>query len=146
VSDSSVRTKVAAAEVATEGNKVSTSFHLSHKATAVRCWQDAVDATGLDDKVLAVDARMTPSHYSKVATGQQGDLLGLVDKLGEIHPALRADFFARLTEAQGIDPVQSAAEQLVLAATRFLRLSAAGTPKRMARAAGHVSGDRAVNE
>lgn len=140
-----MRTKVEAAEVATEGNKVSTGFHLGHKATAVRCWRDAVDAAGIDDKVLAADAHMSRGHYSKIATGQQGDLLGLVDKLGEHHPALREDFFARLTEAENIDPVQSAAEQLVLAATRFLRLSASSIPKRMARAAVHVR-DRAVNE
>lgn len=140
-----MRTKVATGEVATEGNKVSTSFHLGHKATAVRCWQAAVDATGIDDKVLAADARMTPSHFSKVATGQQGDLLGLVDKLGEKHPTLRDDFFARLTEAQSIDPVQSAAEQLVLAATRFLRLSASASQKRMATATLAIR-DQAVNE
>lgn len=120
-------------DLETEANEVATGFQ-ADKADAVRCWQQAVDASGLDDKVLAADARMSKGYYSKVASGEQGDLLGLVYRLGEKHPDLRHDFFCRLAELEMADPLDRAAEQLVRASVRFLRLRGERLPLRMANA------------
>lgn len=119
---------------ATEGNEVSTGFQAREKADAVRCWQQAVDASGLDDKVLAADAGMSKGYYSKVSSGEQGDLLGLVYRLGVIHPDLRHDFICRLAEIEMADPLQRAAEQLARASMRFLMLRGEHLPLRMAKA------------
>lgn len=120
--------------VATEGNKVATSFQ--GKAAMVKCWQDLVDESGLQDKVLAAAAGCSKGQYSKVASGQQGDLLGLICAVGEKHPHLKREFFARCAELECIDPLAWAAEQIAKASLRFLRLRGE-VPRRMAKA--HVA-------
>lgn len=122
-------------DLETEGNEVSTSFQRD-KDRAVRCWQETVTASGLDDKVLASEVGMTKGYYSKVANGEQGDLLGLVYRLPKERAAMRADFFARLAEVERIDVVTLAAETLVAAAIRFLKVRGdmASAPMRMAKA------------
>lgn len=113
------------ATLETEGNEVATGFQ-ADKDRAVRCWIEAVDASGLDDKVLAIECGMSKGYYSKVAAGEQGDLLGLVYRLPKERASLRADFFARLAAAERVDLESAAAEQLIVAAVRFL--SARGLP------------------
>ena len=124
---------VATGVLATEGNELSTSFHAG-KASAVRCWREAVDASGLDDKVLAADAGMSAGYYSKVASGEQGDLLGLVYRLGAQHPELRRDFICRLAEFEMADPFLRAVQDLHKATMRVMVLSGERVPMRMARA------------
>lgn len=131
---SSIHGSVATAEVETEGNKVSTSFHLPQKTTAIRCWEAAVGAARLDDKVLAADARVSRGHYSKIASGSQGDLLGLIYRIGAKRPSLLKDFIVRLAEAEAVDPRAAAAEQLALAALRYLHVNGIALPLRMAKA------------
>jgi hypothetical protein len=118
--------------VETEGNEVSTGFLDSDKTVAVRCWLEAIAATGLDDKVLADEARVSRGYFSKISNGGQGDLLGLVYRVGRKRPELRLDFLCRLAEAEGADPVAIAAQHLAAAALRFLTLRAR-LPERIGR-------------
>lgn len=120
-----------------EGNEVSTSFQVADKRVAIVCWQQAVDAAGVDDKVLADDCGISRGYYSKVASGQQGDLLDLAYRLPVKHAAIRADWFRRMSESEQIDPVEHAAEQVAAAAIRFLRLRARVGALRMAKSYGH---------
>jgi len=118
--------------VATEGNEVASSFH--DREAAIRCWRHIVENSGLQDKELADAAGMTPSYFSKVSAGVQGDLLGMVVQIGHTYPALRRRFIVGLAVIEGADPLAEAAEQLIAAASRFLRLQTETFPMRMARA------------
>lgn len=129
-------TKVAMAVLATQGNEVASScqeLELPDKSRAVRCWQAVVTASGLDDKVIASECGMKPDYYSKVATGKQGDLLDLVYRLPPSLRAMRHEFFARLCEDEQIDLEARAAEQLTVAAIRFLRVRGAVSVQQLAR-------------
>ena len=96
----------------------------SGKSAAVACLEAAIAARGVPRKVLADQAGMSEANFSKVANGRQGDLFDLVYAL----PAdLRADFFCRLAESERLEPEARAAEQLILAAARFLRVVGAQT-------------------
>lgn len=106
--------------VETEGNSVATSCQHDDNTVAVRCWQEVTK--GVADKVLAAECAMSRGHYSKVASGMQGDLIGLVFRVGRRRPAMRKAFIALLAEHEGVDPLTAAVEQLVLASVRVLRL------------------------
>jgi hypothetical protein len=117
-----------------DGATVAGSFQDVDKRVAVRIWYDVTAA--IDDKELAYDCGLSRSYYSKIASGEQGDLLGLVYRVGKKRPELRREFFVRLAEHEGVDPVSAAAEQMVVAALRFLRLRGLRVVKsRMAKAA-----------
>lgn len=117
--------------LATEGNKVSSSFQ--GKAAIVKCWNTVTEESGLQDKELAGAAGCSKGQYSKVASGQQGDLLGLICSVAEKYPELKREFIARIAEQELIDPLALAAEQIAKASLRFLRLRGEG-PRRMAKA------------
>jgi AraC-like DNA-binding protein len=139
---------VASSKLETEGNEVATGFQSDGKTAAVCCWLKAVERSGISDKVLAADARMSRGHFSKVSNGVQGDLLSLVYRVGRKHPELRLDFFCRLAEAEGADPIVMAAQQLAAAALRFLTLRSRTLPTRadrVAKAGLPVTTDQAVN-
>lgn len=112
----------------TEGNIVSNGFQ---KDDAVRCWQASIAA--VDDKVLAAECGMSRGYFSKVSSGQQGDLFDLAARLPAHRASIRADFFGRLAELERVNPLDLAAEQLTAAATRWLRLRSE-FPLRMAKA------------
>lgn len=118
-------------DVETEGESVASS---RHRERAIKLWREVSDSSGLQDKVLADAASMTPKHYSKVAAGHQGDLLGMVMLVGETYPKLRRAFITGLAEIENADPLAQAAELLAAAAMRFLRLQGERLPLRMARA------------
>lgn len=122
--------KVATVDLETEGNEVSTSFH---RDTAVRCFREALDASGVDDKVLADECGMSRGYFSKRASGQQGSLFDLAYQLPARRASIRADFFSRLAEQENLDPVTQAAEQAVMAALRLIRVCQRGS-SRMAKA------------
>lgn len=117
-------------ELSSEGNEVASCFHDRKQAL----WRDIVDTSGLQEKVIADAAKMTPSYFSKVSSGQQGDMLGMVIVIGETFPHLRRAFIIGLADIEGSDPMVYAAEQLAIAALRFMRVHGAAFPKRMARA------------
>lgn len=94
------------------------------KDIAVRCWQRVSAESGVDDKVLAAECGWSPGHYSKVATGVQGDLIDLVYRLPAHRSRLRATFFLRLSESEQADPLMQAGEQVIDLMSRFLRLCA----------------------
>lgn len=108
-----------------EGNAVSIDFRPDDKAAAVRCWQQTLARSGVDDRVLAAELGMSSGHFSKISTGVQGDLLGLIFRVGARRPELRRDFVARLAEREHVDPKVVAAEDLVITAMRFLKLCGA---------------------
>jgi hypothetical protein len=118
----------------TDRAEVASGFQHVEKRVALRIWYEVTAA--IDDKVLADDCGVSRSYYSKVASGAQGDLLDLVYRVGKKRPELRREFFVRLAEHEGVDPVSAAAEQMVVAALRFLRLRGLRVVKsRMAKAA-----------
>lgn len=117
----SMKPMMRATDLETEVEKVGRSFH-EDKARAVRCWLEAVSVCGVDDKVLAAECQVSKSHFSKISNGD-GDLLSLVYRLPmPDRKSLRDDFFARLAEAERVDLETITAEQLALAAIRFLRV------------------------
>lgn len=118
-------------DVETEGGRVASS---RQRDQAIKLWRETADGSGLQDKVLADAAGMTPKHYSKVAAGHQGDLLGMVMLIGETYPKLRRAFINGLAELENADPLAQAAEHLAAAAMRFVRLQAERLPLRMAHA------------
>jgi hypothetical protein len=79
---------------------------------------------GIDHKVLADELGVSRGYYSKVARGEQGDLLELLFRLPPHRAPLRASFFVRLAEAEACDPIVSAWEDAERAVSRFLRLCA----------------------
>lgn len=109
-------------DVEIEGEEVATGFHVDDNAVPVRCWKQVTDTSGVADKVLADECEMSRGHYSKVASGAQGDLLGLVYRVGKRRPGMRRAFIALLAEHEGVDPVTAAAEHLLEATVRFLRV------------------------
>ncbi len=120
------------------------------KDDAVRLWQEIVRTSGIKESVLA-DAvpsaspkqSMSPGYFSKVSSGQQGDLLGLVLALGETYPDLRRDFLLGLADLEEADARMRAAQQLTQAAMDFLLVHADALPKkRMARAGLSVQASR----
>lgn len=119
-------------EVESEGDSVASSCQ--DRDAAVRCWRTIVATSGLQEKVIAAAAGMTPSYYSKVASGQQGDFLGMIFTVGQSFPAMKRAFIAGLAEIEGADPLTQAVEQLVTAALRFMKLQSEVLPLRMARA------------
>ena len=129
-----VNSTVAGPRVESEGNEVSSGFQ-DDKSVAVRCWRDAIDRSGIDDNVLAKDARVSASYFSKVSSGEQGDLLGLAYRVGRKHPEIRLDFLLTLAEEEGADPLVVAAQQLASAALRFLTIRSRTLPARADRVA-----------
>ncbi len=123
-----------------EGNTVATS---SRKDDAVRLWRELVDTCGEKEEVLARTLGVSKSYFSKVSSGQQGDLLGLVLALGETYPSLRRDFLLGLADLEEADARMRAAQQLTQAAMDFLLVHADALPKkRMARAGLSVQASR----
>lgn len=124
--------------VETEGIEVPKSFQ--GREQAIQCWRAVVDKSGHQDKVLAAAARMTPSYFSKVSSGQQGCLLGMVYSIGEKFPELRRAFFARLHELEAehepvstIDDVAGLVREIERIVGALVRLHGE-IPLRMARA------------
>lgn len=122
---------------ATEGNRVSIGFQ---KEAAVRCWRQTVEHCGFQEQELADAAGVSKGYFSKVSSGQQGDLLGLIFQVGEKLPAVRRDFVSRLAEQEQIDLVSHAAEQAALAAIRLIRVVRGRT--RPAKAQLNARGER----
>lgn len=116
-------------EVATEGNSLDSSCRQDIRR-AVGCWRQTVTSSGLSDKEIAIDAGLTPQYYSKIASGAQGDLLGLVYRVGVAHPELRRDFVTRLAEAEAVDPMISAARDTLEACYRLMCMVGAKVPTR----------------
>jgi len=120
-----MRTKVAAARLETPGLDFETSCQSESelaragKNAALECLAAAIDGQPEPRKVLASECGMSESNFSKIARGGQGDLLGLLYLLPS---PIRKDFVRRLAETEETDPVELAAEQLTVAALRFLRL------------------------
>jgi hypothetical protein len=54
--------------------------------------------------------------------------------LGRTYPVLRREFILRLAEIEGAEPLAHAAEQLAMAALRFMKLHGTCGEMRMARA------------
>jgi hypothetical protein len=103
------------------------------KADAVQIWAEVT--RHIDDKVLAAEVSMSRGYYSRVANGQQGDLLDLAYRLPAKHAGIRAAFFARLAEAEARDPFGVAVEELVIVALRVLRMAQTSAGRqRMAKA------------
>lgn len=103
----------------TTGKNLSTSCPPFGKDEALRLLNAAIDASAIPRKVLAEDlCGMSQGNFSKVTSGEQGDVFSLVFRLPT---DVRRDFFDRLVEADYADPLERAAEQLALAAVRFLR-------------------------
>lgn len=100
----------------------------------MRLWRAIVERSGLDDKVIAADADMTPQYYSKVASGSQGDLLGLAFRVGKTHPELHRQFIDGLAALESVDPYADAVEQLHGAALRVLRMQVPMRASRFAKA------------
>lgn len=119
-------------DLETEGNEVASSCQ--EREAALRCWRDLVDTSGLQDKVLADAAGMKVPHFSKVSSGQQGDFLGMIFRIGKTYPELRSAFIERLAEIERADPLAQALEQLIHAALRVVRLQAERVPKRIPKA------------
>ncbi len=116
-----------------EGISVSTI----RKEDAVRLWRGIVATyreQGGKESALADAVLMSPGNFSKVSSGQQGDLLGMVLELGKTYPALRRDFLLGLAELEAADPLTLAGERLTQAAIDFLLVQAEIIPKRMAHA------------
>jgi hypothetical protein len=92
------------------------------KSRALDCLAAAIDASLVPRKLLAAECDMSESYFSKVCRGEQGDWLALLYKL---RPSIRQDFICRFAESERSDPEERAAEQLLHAALRFLRLRSA---------------------
>lgn len=122
---------MSAAMLETTRNAVGTDCQ--GKDVAVRCWREAVAASGLADKELAADAGLTAPHYSKIANGAQGDLLGLAYRVGRVYPQLRSDFIARLAEAEAVDPRLDAIRDTFQAMYRLMRVLSAPVAVRRVR-------------
>lgn len=114
--------------VETEGNPDASECH--DKDIPVRCWTETLDHGGVADKVLADECGMSRGYFSKVSSGQQGDLLNLIYLVGRKRPELRREFIARLAEREDTDLLTQATEQLATAAIRFLRLRGIVLPAR----------------
>jgi hypothetical protein len=126
---------VRTAVLAPEGASVANDFQ--EKDVAVRCWTATLAHAGVDDKVLADECGMSRGYFSKISSGQQGDLLNLIYLVGRRRPELRREFVARLAEQEDTDLLTQAAEQLTSAAIRFLRLRGIvlpAAPLKMAKA------------
>lgn len=121
-------------ELSREGNEVASGFH--DREAAVRCWRGIVETCKLQDKELADAAGMSTSYFSKVSSGQQGDLLGMVIVIGQTYPTLRRAFVLGLAEIEGGDPEVEAAEQLIHMAQRFIKLRMARASHRAERRRG----------
>ncbi len=112
---------------ATEGNGSATDCHQAPavetggKRLAIRCLNDAIDASGVARKQLAEDCGWSEGHFSKVASGQQGELLDLAYRLPAHRAAIRSDFLNRLADLEMTDPLEEATEQLAIAAVRWFR-------------------------
>ena len=105
----------------TERNEVSSAFQID-RDVAIRCWREVLQFGGVAHNVLAAELGMSESYFSRVSAGEQGDLLGLIYRIGERRPELRRAFVCRLHEREMADPVTVAAGDLVSAAVRFLQL------------------------
>lgn len=137
---------VRAARVETEGASVSSEATrvlpvstpppaaVRTKADAVQIWAEVT--RHVPDKVLAIECGISRGYYSRVASGQQGDLIDLAFRLPRERAGIRAAFFTRLAEAEARDPLTTGLEELVIVALRVLRLAqqqTSGRP-RMAKA------------
>ena len=105
---------------ATDSQPVATNFT---RERAVQIWLEV--SAAVPGKVLAPECGWSEAHYSKVANGHQGDLMELLARLPAHRANLRADFFLRLTEAEGVHPIVIAAEEAIKAVSRFLRYATA---------------------
>lgn len=124
-----MRTSVATALKASEGNKLERSFQTEHgvessgNSLALTCLNEAVDAfvgtTQIPRKVLAEECGQNEAQFSKSLSGARGgDFMGVIDK---IRPEIRLDWLDRMTKAQQPGGLaELAAEQLIHAAVRFL--------------------------
>lgn len=92
------------------------------KRLAVRCLSEAIGDVPHD--TLAQECGMSPGYFSKVASGSQGDFIGLIHKL---RPEIRRRWYARMAEIEQADPLARAAEELLLASARYLRLCQVST-------------------
>lgn len=99
------------------------------KSVALDCLNAAIDASSMQRKVLAYDCGISEAQFSRLTTGAQGFPLTLLDKLPR---AVVADFLQRMQDRHD-DPVAVAAEQLIVAGLRFIRLVRSMRP-RMAKA------------
>lgn len=130
---------LAAALVATEGNTVASGFQVDADARRhARFWADVIDAAHLQDKDVSDLLGWSKGYYSKVASGQQGDLLGMVFQVGQQRPDLRRAFIAKLSDFEQLDPIAVAAEQAAIAAIRLVRACRAS---RMAKAGTRLVSD-----
>ena len=127
---------VATHAAAMEGNPVSTGFQ-HDKVVAVRCWQEVLQlarAAGVDDEMLAAEAGMSAGYFSKVSSGQQGDLLGLSYRLRVKRPELHRAFISRLAAHEAVaNPLIVAVDEMMSAAQRVLVLAASGGHAHVAR-------------
>lgn len=115
------------------GDVVSSDFHTPDgKRIAVNCLSEAIGDVA--HETLAKECGMSPGYFSKVASGQQGDFIGLIHKL---RPEIRQKWYARMAELEAADPLARAAEDLLRASARYLQLC--GVAKVMAKA---TLGDR----
>jgi len=114
------RRAITAQRRASDSQQVASDFT---KQRAVELWLEV--SAGVPGKVLAPECGWSEAHYSKVAHGLQGDLMELLARLPAHRANLRADFFLRLTEAEGVHPIVIAAEEAIKAVSRFLRYATA---------------------
>jgi hypothetical protein len=100
------------------------------KPDALQLLNDAINQSGVQRKVLATDCGLSESQFSRLTSGAQGFPIPLLDKLPD---AIRADWLNRMESRDQQDVLALAAEQLTIAAVRWLRL-VGGMRKRMAKA------------
>lgn len=124
--------RIGEAVVETEG--MSDASSCQDREEAIRRWRDIVANCGHQEKVIAAAAGMKASHYSKVASGQQGDFLGMIFEVGKTFPGMKQEFIAGLAEHEDADPLTHVLEQINALILRFIKLQAAHVPMRMARA------------
>lgn len=125
-----MRSSVARAARATEGNELAPSFHGSRemetdgKSVSRRCLVEAVDAyvganNDVSRKLLADEVGQTQQQFSKSLSGiKGGDFNEVVDN---IRAEIRLDYARRLADAEREGGLQAlAAEALAHAAIHFL--------------------------
>lgn len=147
---------VSSAALATQGNEPATGCHTDTemetdgKAVAIGFLNEVIEESGVQRKVLAAECKWSEGQFSKVASGQQGDLFELVYRLPAHRAAIRAAFFGRLIQSEQRDAISDATEQLAIAAIRWFRAARAvramPARSRMAKAEPGAPTRRAINE
>ena len=121
-----------ASSAATEGERFAPAYHpqpavvTDGKSFSLGCLNAAIDASGVPRKALAADCGLSDAQFSRLTSGVQGFPVSLLDRLPK---PITSDFLRRMDDALGCDPVAAAAEQLAMAAVRYLSVAR----KRMAR-------------